>query len=107
MTQQSGNYGSGTTGAGQATRLSDQIAERAGAAADKTMELGRDALDQADEWLKPVGLSIKERPMTCLALVGGLAFAAGALWMLRPSRQQSYGRDVLSQLSGLQRKYLG
>ena len=41
--------------------------------------------DRADEWLKPTGLSIKERPMTVLAVVGGLAFAAGAFWMLKNS----------------------
>ena len=52
---------------------------------DKTRELAEEALDRADEFLKPVGLSIKERPMTVLAVVGGLAFAAGALWMLTAS----------------------
>ena len=51
-------------------------------AIDRTRELAEEALDRADEWLKPVGLSIKERPMTVLAVVGGLAFAAGAFWML-------------------------
>ena len=52
--------------------------------ADKVREFGEEALTRADEWLKPVGLSIKERPMTVLAVVGGLAFAAGAwAWLLR------------------------
>ena len=46
-------------------------------AIDRTRELAEEALDRADEWLKPTGLSIKERPMTVLAVVGGLAFAAG------------------------------
>ena len=101
MTQQSGNYGYREGGQRQGADLSDEIAERTRAAADKTIELGKDALDQADAWLKPVGLSIKERPMTCLAVVGGLAMAAGALWMLRPSRRQSQVSDFFSQLSDL------
>ena len=64
-----------------------------GGAADKARELGQEALDRADEWLKPVGLSIKERPMACLAVVGGLAFAAGALWVLRNSQRNPRCRN--------------
>jgi hypothetical protein len=71
---------------------------------DKTRELAEEALDRADEFLKPVGLSIKERPMTVLAVVGGLAFAAGAVWMLRNSRQQSRYEEVLASLADLPRR---
>jgi hypothetical protein len=46
---------------------------------DKTRELAEEALDRADEWLKPTGLSIKEHPMTVLTVVGGLAFAGAAI----------------------------
>jgi hypothetical protein len=63
-----------------------------------------EALERADEWLKPTGLSIKERPMTALAVVGGLAFAAGAVWMLRSSRQQSRYDAFLANLSDLPRR---
>jgi hypothetical protein len=74
-------------------------------AIDKTRELAEEALDRADEWLKPTGLSIKERPMTVLAVVGGLAFAAGAaFWMLKSSRQQSRYDQVLANLSDLPRR---
>jgi hypothetical protein len=73
-------------------------------AIDKTRELAEEALDRADEWLKPAGLSIKERPMTVLAVVGGLAFAAGAFWMLRNSRQKSRYDEVLATLSDLPRR---
>jgi hypothetical protein len=79
MTQQSGRYAYKPN---ERNGMADQVADRA-------RELGEDALDRAEELLKPVGLSIKERPMTVLAVVGGLAFAAGAFWMLRSSRQQS------------------
>jgi hypothetical protein len=53
--------------------------------------------------VKPTGLSIKERPMTVLAVVGGLAFAAGAFWMLRNSQQQSRYDELVATLSDLRR----
>jgi hypothetical protein len=94
MTQQSGRYGYKPD---QRNGMSEQVA-------DKTKELAEEALDRADEWLKPTGLSIKERPMTVLAVVGGLAFAAGAFWMLTSSRQQSRYDQVLATLSDLPRR---
>jgi len=94
MTQQTGRYGYKPH---ERNGMSDQVA-------DKARELGEEALDRADEWLEPVGLSIKERPMTVLAVVGGLAFAAGAVWMLRNSRQRSGYNDVLATLSDLPRR---
>ena len=82
--------------------------ERNGAAEqamDRTRELADEALDRADEWLKPTGLSIKERPMTVLAVVGGLAFAAGAtFWMLKHSRKQSRYEELVATLSDLPRR---
>jgi hypothetical protein len=95
MTQQSGRYDYKRD---QRNGVSEQAIER-------TRELAEDALDRADEWLKPTGLSIKERPMTVLAVVGGLAFAAGAaFWMLKSSRQQSRYDQVLANLSDLPRR---
>ncbi|MGZ5385340.1 MAG: hypothetical protein ACXWH0_15345 [Acidimicrobiia bacterium] len=73
-------------------------------AMDKTRELAEDALERADEFLKPVGLSIKERPMTVLAVVGGFAFAVGAFWMFSKSRQQSRYDEVVATLSDLPRR---
>jgi len=73
-------------------------------AMDRTRELAEEALDRADEFLNPVGLSIKERPMTVLAVIGGLAFAAGALWMFSKSRQQSPYDQVVASLSDLSRR---
>lgn len=108
MTQQS-RYGyEPNVGRGQESSITDEVKERSQAAADKAMEMGQEALDQADEWLKPVGLSIKEKPMTVLAVVGGLAFAAGALWMMRPQRHSSQIgaqlSDLASQLSNYARR---
>jgi hypothetical protein len=42
--------------------------------------------------------------MTVLAIVGGLAFAAGAVWMLRSSRQQSRYDALVDTLSDLPRR---
>ena len=94
MTQQSGRYGYKPN---ERNGMSEQIA-------DKTQELAEEALDRADEWLKPTGLSIRERPMTVLAVVGGLAFAAGAFWMLKGSRRQSRYDELVATLSDLPRR---
>ena len=95
MTQQSGRSGYKPE---QRNGASEQAIER-------TRELAEEALDRADEWLKPTGLSIKENPMTVLAVVGGLAFAAGAaFWMLKGSRQKSRYDEVLATLSDLPRR---
>jgi hypothetical protein len=73
-------------------------------AMDRTRELAEEALDRADEMLKPIGLSIKERPMTVLAVIGGLAFAAGAMWMFKSSQKRSRYDEVLGTLSDLPRR---
>jgi hypothetical protein len=94
MTQQSGRYGYKPN---ERNGMSEQVV-------DKTKELAEEALDRADEWLKPTGFSIKERPMTVLAVVGGLAFAAGAFWMLKNSRQQSRYDELVATLTDLPRR---
>jgi hypothetical protein len=94
MTQQSGRYGYKPN---ERNGMSEQVV-------DKTKELAEEALDRADEWLKPTGFSIKQRPMTVLAVVGGLAFAAGAFWMLKNSRQQSRYDELVATLTDLPRR---
>ena len=96
MTQQSSDYRYG-----EATRTAGN---RLAAAGDRARDLGEEALDRADTWLRPIGLSIRERPVACLAVVGGLAFAAGAVWMLRNSRQQSRMEELMQQLSEFSRR---
>jgi hypothetical protein len=94
MTQQSGRYGYKPN---ERNGMSAQVV-------DRTKELAEEALDRADEWLKPTGLSIRERPMNVLAVVGGLAFDAGAFWMLKSSRQQSRYDELVATLSDLPRR---
>ena len=81
MSQQSERYGYKPN---ERNGMADQVA-------DRTKELAEEALDRADEWLKPTGLSIRERPMTVLAVVSGLAFAAGAVWMANRNNGRSSG----------------
>ena len=93
MTQQSGR--------GYKAHDRNEMSEQA---MDKTRELAEEALDRADEYLKPIGLSIKEKPMTVLAVIGGVAFAAGALWMFKSSHKQSRYDEILATLSDLPRR---
>jgi hypothetical protein len=88
MTQQGGRSG----------YRHDQRNGMAEQAMERTRELADEALDRADEWLKPTGRSIKEQPMTVLAMVGGLAFAAGAFSMLKNSRKQSRYEELVANL---------
>ena len=82
--------------------LTDQVAETAKDYSNKAREVGEDAIELADEYLRPIGLSLKERPMTTLAVFGGIAFVAGAaFWMLRNSQRQSRMDGLLAQLPDL------
>src|SRR5262245_57386880 len=94
MTQQSGRPGYSFHNGNQEKSTTGRVAE-----------IGSEALDRADEWLRPVGLSIKEQPITCLAIVGGLAFVGGALWMMRGTQRQSHVDQVLGQISDLTRRH--
>ena len=67
--------------------LADQVADTAKDYAKKARGVGEDAIEVADGYLRPIGLSLREKPMTTLAVFGGIAFVAGAaFWMLRHSR---------------------
>jgi hypothetical protein len=106
MTQQSAPYGTNPNAERRSDDggLADQIAEGAKTAARKARDVGGQALERTENWMKPLGLSIKERPMTCLAVVGGVAFAAGAVWMLRTSRQRPRTDELLAQMSDTLRR---
>ena len=71
--------------AGQAKAVAAKATEQAQTAAKQVGELGSEALDEIDVWLKPIGLSLKAHPAVTLAVLGGAAAIAGALWMSRRS----------------------
>ena len=65
-------------------------------------------MDQISETAENVGAfasetveAIKERPYTTMAIAGGLAFAIGALWMVRRQQPQSTYEAMLARLPSL------
>ena len=71
---------------------------------DQAAELGRQAIDQATEAATVARDTVKEHPLTTLAVVGGLAFAIGALWKLQQSSKTSRVDTLMQHLSGLQQQ---
>jgi len=61
---------------------------------DRVTEAAQDAGAFASE----VAGAIKERPYTTIAVAGGLAFAIGALWVVRRQRPQTAYEAMLSRL---------
>lgn len=105
MDQSSEFHGAGAdTGRrnGDHSSMQDQISEQAQAVAEKAQELGTEALDRVDGWLKPVGLSLKERPVVTLAVLGGVALAIGAIWSSRAQRPSS--QAMMDQLGTYARR---
>ena len=65
-------------------------------------------MDQVTEAAQDIGAfaseavaAMKERPYTTIAVAGGLAFAIGALWMVRRQQPQSTYEAMLSRLPSL------
>ena len=56
--------------------------------------VGESASDIASE----AAAAVRERPYTTMAIAGGLAFAIGAIWMLRRQQHQSRLDTLLSHL---------
>jgi hypothetical protein len=54
--------------------------------------------DRVSTLTSDVVRAIEERPYTSLAIAGGLAFAIGALWMLKRQQQRSSFERLCSQL---------
>ena len=54
--------------------------------------------DRVSKLTSDVVSAIEERPYTSLAIAGGLAFAIGALWVLKRQQQQSSFERLRSQL---------
>ena len=82
------NYRSTPTGPdpSQAEGMTDQVS---------------DAAHDVGAFATEVVSAIKERPYTTMAVAGGLAFAIGALWMVRRQQPQSTYEAMLSRLPAL------
>jgi hypothetical protein len=60
-----------------------------------------DVSDRVSTLTADVASAIEERPYTSLAIAGGLAFAIGALWVLKRQQQQNSFERLRSQLPSL------
>jgi Xaa-Pro aminopeptidase len=60
------------------------------------------ALDQATEAATVARDAVKDHPIASLAVVGGLAFAIGALWKMQRSPKVSHVDSLMARLSDLQ-----
>jgi hypothetical protein len=71
-----------------------------GMAEDMTERMS-EAGQQIGSFASDVASAVKERPYTALAAAAGLAFAVGALWMVRRNRQPSSYGALLARLPSL------
>ena len=65
------------------------------------MDQVSEAAQDAGAFASEVVGAIKERPYTTIAIAGGLAFAIGALWMVRRQKPQTTYEAMLSHLPSL------
>jgi hypothetical protein len=82
----------------------DQATEMGQQALDQATELGQQALDQASQAATIARDTVKENPMTTLVVVGGLAFAIGALWKMQRASRNGHVDALMDRLSGLQQQ---
>ena len=75
--------------------MGEYVADQARTASEKTGRLAGE-----------VAAAARERPYTTIAIAAGLAFALGALWKARSSRQQSHLDAFLARLPDLQSRNL-
>jgi hypothetical protein len=67
---------------------------------DQAAEMGQLAFNEATVARD----AVKEHPVTTLAIVGGLAFAIGALWKLQRPSKASHVDTLMGRLSDLQQQ---
>jgi len=70
--------------------------------AETASEIGATALERGKEAATAARDTVMEHPIATLAVIGGLAFAVGALWKIGQSRQRSPVDSLLGRLSELQ-----
>lgn len=81
--------------------VAHELSETASAAVEGAKEAGAEAIDVVDEYLHPLGLSLKERPVLTLGAVAGVAVALGALWTLKRQQNPSKLGQLTNQLQGV------
>ena len=84
-------------GIGQ-TRNGDGLKESAARVGEYVTEQARVAADEAGRMASETVTTARENPYTPIAIAAGLAFAIGALWKMRSSRQQSNLDALIARL---------
>ena len=69
--------------------------------AEGVMEQVTEAAQDVGAFASEVVGAIKERPYATMAVAGGLAFAIGALWMVRRQQPQTTYESLLARLPSL------
>jgi hypothetical protein len=69
--------------------------------AEGVIEQVSEAAQDVGAFASEVVEAIKERPYATMAVAGGLAFAIGALWMVRRQQPQTTYEAMLSRLPAL------
>jgi hypothetical protein len=70
----------------------------------RLLRWGSKAFDQGSEAATVARDTVKDHPITALAVVGGLAFAIGALWKLQRSSKASHVDTLMERLADLQQQ---
>jgi ElaB/YqjD/DUF883 family membrane-anchored ribosome-binding protein len=83
------------------SNMTEQVAEKAKTMSHKAYEVGEQAEERAEEFLVNVANTVKQHPLSTLAIAAGLAFAVGALWKIRSSSRQSRVDALLAHLPAL------
>ena len=84
-------------GTGQ-TRNSNGLKENAVRAGEYVTEQAKVAGEEAGRLANETVKTARENPYTTVAIAAGLAFALGALWKIRSSRQQSNLDALIARL---------
>jgi hypothetical protein len=70
--------------------------------AETAAEFGEAVRERGSQAAAVARDTVKDHPVATLAVIGGLAFAVGALWKIGQSRQRSPIDSLLGRLSDLQ-----
>ena len=76
--------------------------QRSKSMSEAAADLGERAWEQTTAVAGSARDTIREHPVTTVAIIAGLAFAVGALWKIGQARQQTRTESLLARLSDLQ-----